>query len=278
MCNEKSGPFFQKTHSAQSSNFAVYDRAASNINFTSVLPRKLITKLPPIADKAEYDEIIKRILNSKTILGERFWSFKEDEAIYKNIKDEYIGLLPYCGCNDVSFYINGYLGNRLDKCGVYIPSEKTACDFVRALDYSLKQLDKEFGTFSGFVFRGGYFTLKPGQFASASESPAIGAAFHGYDPKTQYSIIKVKDAHKIHDFQKAMNSSYANEEKEILLDRNMKRRFVPKEEYSMEIIKLKEAFARNLCHEAKLYYAYTRPPKVLTYENALNKIKVYEQI
>ena len=251
-----------------------------NVNFAGYYtPKKLIYRLLPITDKIEYDNIIKRLLYSRTAKGHRFWSIDADNRSYKDIKAEYKGLLPYCGSDDVSFYLNGYLGGRLDKCGEFIPTEKTACDFIRVFDYSLKQLDKDFGTYSGYVYRKGYFSTKSGQYASTSESPALAAAFQGFDADAQYSVIKVNDAHKICDFQKSMNSQYADEEREILIDRTMKRRFVPPSEYSDSLYKIKECFARHLVCESKIAAGYDATGEnILSFEQAMKKIKVYEQV
>ena len=113
--------------------------------------------LTPIQSKEEYSEVLERIKNAKDSKGEPLWRAEEDMKFYPNANETEQGLLPYCGHRDISNQINRYLSGR---------SEPTAemQDVVRAMDYSLASLDKEFGRYEGIVFRQGFMGEKTGQF------------------------------------------------------------------------------------------------------------------
>lgn len=260
-----------------------YNKAISNISFAALKinnksSKLLINILPPITKEEEYMQILKEVCNTPTIYGERFWNMEFEYNNYKNIKEAYIGLLPYCGNCDVSYYINCYLSKRPANAGTYVASEKSMCNIIRALDYSLARLDEDFGKYEGIVFRKGFFSPKPIQYASTSMHAGIASSFNGFNMHDEFSIIRVKNAHKIYDFQKAMNSSYATEESEILIDRHSRHRLVPLNEYDDEIIKAKEELARFMYLD---FHSGINSFKIKTntlQKKFMNIIKVYEEI
>lgn len=268
--------------SSSDCNFDKYDSACSNINISFInfkgrKPKKLIEMLPPITSFDEYKKIMTHVANSKTTYGEKFWSLDSEHIKYRKLNPQYYGLLPYCGNNDVSYYINRYLGNMLNKDVSYTPSEETVCDIIRALDYSLGCLDDEFGKYQGIVFRKGYFGTKPVQYASTSKRPAIASSFNGFDIDAQYSVIRVKSAHKICDFQRKIHSSYAMQEAEILIDRHAKHRLLKADNYDEELMNAKEELAKFMCLD---YSSAFYLPKINNSikKRILSKIKVYEEI
>ena len=273
--------FVSKSEKQAKNDFENYDKALSNINTTLInfkgTPKKLLDKLPPLLTYKDYKEVIERVVHSKTIYGECYWSLNPEYVRYRNIKQEHIGLLPYCGNNDVSYHINRYLSGRLQNEGTYVPSEETLCDIIRALDFSLADLDKDFGKFEGIVFRKGYFGAKPVQYASTSKKPAIASSFNGFDINAQYSVIRVKSAHKICDFQNKMNSSYAYAEAEVLIDRHAKHRLLKREQYDEELIAARKELAKFMYCD---YLSGLNLPKinVPTMKKLLAKIKVYEEV
>lgn len=253
---------------------------SNDVNFTSRCP-----KIPQISDFKEYEEVIKRVCNSKTIYGEKFWSIDCDFNKYSGIKPEYIGLLPYCGGADVSYYINKFLRNQMNFekfseqniASSYTPTRESIVDIISALDYSLSRLDEEFGKYSGVVFRKGVFKPKSKQFNSSTLSSAIAVDFSGFSPKSGYSVIRTKNGHKICDFQAAMNSKYANTEKEILLPRTAKYIRLYPYEYDEEILNAQDKLARDI-RFAILDCCSSKEIKQYTDEKIKNLIKVYEEL
>lgn len=273
----------QKQNFTAVNPFEQYHNNLATVNFASKNIYKKIRccakDLTPIASKEEYDEVIKRVCSSKTINGVSFWEIESDYNRYPDIDKELIGLLPYCGGNDVSYNINSFLSNRLTTKNEYTPTKDSIVDIVRALDYSLNYLDKNFGQYEGIVFRKGVFGNDSGQFYSTSMSCGIAAHFNGFSKKSQYSVIKTKTGHKIYDFQKSMNNSFAPEEKEILISRTAKHREIFPDDCSSDLQKARLRFAREivfLSEKDALYFCH--PKQNLSFEDALNKIRLFEEI
>ena len=217
----------------------------------------------------------------KAVNNETFWRYDREPACYSSVPFKYIGLLPYCGGEDVSYYINRYLGKCLTRHLDSRASEQDLCNIIRVLDYSLNQLDEQFGKYKGIVYRRGYFSPKSKQYASTSLSPEIAVKFHGFfDNTCDYSIIRTKNGHKIYDFQEMVNSPYAIGEKEILIDRNdiSTYKLVSPEDYDAETAKAAEKLATCL-YNAEDISTFTLLPKQFSkkYKNILSKIKVYSQ-
>lgn len=170
--------------------------------------------------------------------------YRYDSQAYRNVPEELKGLLPYCGEADISADINMFLKyNQNGKLGtvkegtlvyskeflngnkelLHLDSD-SANDFVKCLDYSLEQLDKRYGTYNGFVYRGGLFDGNARQFYSTSSqlNPVQVRCQRGND--YQFHLIKTTNGHKIKDFQAEFNpnNKLFSMESEILLPRNTK--------------------------------------------------------
>lgn len=271
----------------------MYMQSNANINFAGhKIKKKLANEerllklekdLPPIQSAFDYLNVLEDVYNSKILCGEPFWRKKSDFAVCDHIPVKYVGLLPYCGVNDVSWDINSYLSGRIDyskpeslDTKKYIPTHDSIKSVVRVLDYSLNELDKDYGKYKGLVFRKGYMAEHSGQFISSSTNPGIAANFNGYNDKTDYSIIETKSGHKIYEFQKLIHNAYETREKEVLLPRKSKYELISPECYDKKITDAVNIFALELSVASKSKDAYTSKP--LSYESAVKKIKVYKEI
>lgn len=153
--------------------------------------------------------------------------FEYNKPYYPNVPEKYMGLIPYCGLCDISSDINRYLsGRKLN----YLTNSQ-AQKFCKVLNYSLQFLDKEFGLYSGKVYRAGYFNPKNSrQFFSATkslESSDTVLAVRVNEDKPELSIIKTNNGHKIYKFQEKycenpMMRFEFIDEKEILLNGSRK--------------------------------------------------------
>lgn len=234
--------------------------------------------LTPIKTKEEYLEVLNKVKNAKDKDGKPLWLSEEDLKFYPDATEIEQGLLPYCGHRDISNSINRYLSGRSEAT----PEMR---DIVRALDYSLSELDKEAGSYKGIVFRQGYMDENTGQYLSTSKNPLCAARlndgwFDPYDiPYRTYSVIKTKGGHDLSAFQSKMKDGFCNKEQEILLPHQAKYREVPTEECSEDLIKAKEDFASKLFRDAhKLFNGSKTQVKGYTKEDLLNMIKVYEEV
>lgn len=166
----------------------------------------------------EYIQTMNRIYNYK-IAGEKpLFSKMENLSGYKKAKKEEEGLLLYAGDMDLSDDINRFLSGR----NMTEMTSAQARNVVRALDYSLKKLDERYGRYSGIVYRQGFFPINQKQYISTTTDPVIAATLRGgiyYDKNMEFSIINLKNGHKIRDFQRRVGSDFAEEEEEILAPR-----------------------------------------------------------
>jgi len=228
------------------------------------IARKRISMLKPIQDEQEYKEVFKKNIgyllydltsenkysHEKVILdrvndifGFEKVHIKDLEYInfdgYENIDFNLKGVVPYCGFGDISRQINSWITARYDLNPTLLNDEQMA-DIIRAMEYSLKMLDKKYGKYEGYVYRAGYFNpLTDKQYYSTSYYPS-GAVEHVHrltPSKTcPYSIIRLKKGHDIYQFQKdtATETSmlFAFSEREILINRKSKFKIVPKTEYT----------------------------------------------
>lgn len=234
--------------------------------------------LTPIKSKEEYLEALERIKNAKTETGERLWQYEEDLKHYPNATEIEQGLLPYCGHRDISDKINKYLSGRIE------PTAEMQ-DVVRVLDYSLKELNKEFGEFEGIVYRQGFMGEKTGQYLSTSKNPLCAARlsdgwFDPYDVKYRtYSVIKTKGGHDLSAFQSKMKDGYCNKEQEILLPHEAQYREVPINECSEDLLKAREDLASKLFRDAhKVFDGGKSEIKGYTKEDLLDLVKIYEEV
>lgn len=191
----------------------------------------------------EYVEVLDRIYNYRNSENQFIYNAQFNLTSYPNVSKEQEGILLYAGTSDLSGDINRFLSGRQMRD----MTEPMAKDVVRVLDYSLKDLDKEFGRYSGLVYRQGFFPEKGEQFISSTSVPEIAATLRGgilSNSKMNFSIIKTKNGHRIDKFQAKMESDYAEEEEEILLSRKSKYKEIlnPQGIYRME----KDKFIRML--------------------------------
>ena len=244
----------------------IEDLPISFLGLDLVKPYSPKDDLYPITGKREYKFLLDKIKNERTLfLDLPYWSSYVNERKYKDIPEELMGLTIYAGFGDKSDDINKYLSGRINyekqredaiiECmnksvpiiGAAIPKHKsTYPDMVRVLDYSLENLDAEYGKYSGIVYRTGYMDCNTPQFFSSSISAEIVTKLNSNS--NQYSIIRTKSGHKIADFQKAFDVSFAENEQEILLDRKAKYRIVPPDEYDEELLAAKNKL-ENLLKE-----------------------------
>ena len=253
-----------------------------------------------ICPKEEYSKTLEKLLGfekryitsggmiQNTREGNVFYRF--DSNAYRTVPEELKGLLPYCGEADISADINMFLRNNVNgKLGTvkegslvyskdFLKNNKemlhldsdSANDFVRCLDYSLEQIDKKYGTFEGFVYRGGLFNGDAKQFYSTSTkvSPVQGLCQRGHN--LQFHLIKTNNGHKIYEFQREYNP--ANEiiqiESEVLLPRNSKYTEITNtQKYAKEKQDMAQALYDNLFKDTEV-----------TIDDILSKIHVWEQV
>ena len=98
---------------------------------------------------------------------------QHNKKYYPNVPHKMEGVIPYVGHED-GFHkqINEYLSGR-QLSGKYHLSSKDLDDFISCCEYSLKHVDREFGTYNGYVFRVGAFSGQGEQFYSTSISPEL---------------------------------------------------------------------------------------------------------
>ncbi len=236
--------------------------------------------LKPLSEE-EYAEIIKKITSDEYEKNPPFAYIGK----YKDVDSDFIGLVPYCGEEDIHDEINCWLTARKCKNSAVAPDEKMA-NIVRALDYSLKKLDDRFGKFEGVVYRSGFFNPVTDKEYYSSSSSSLGAIDFGMcappSPKKQYSIIKLKNGHKISDFQRYANNKYSNKfaetEKEILIDRTSKFRLIPEEEYTEKDKRLKEEFLALVMSDTNEVTQRDIDFALEEYGDRLDYISIWEEI
>ena len=213
--------------------------------------------LKPVETFEEYENLLNKILEYNIPNSVSYSTKFISTEGYEEIPIELLGLVSYCGCCDKSNEINRWLSGR-PSTALTLSDEEMA-NVIRALDYSLEKLDERYGKYEGIVYRQGFFNPNTdNQFYSSSLSSKR-ANKYCFDTEdtgndNDFSIIKVKNGHKICDFQKDTNSKistrFAKREEEILIDRNSEFRKIPKEEYSEEdkelIRKLCKKLPKNL--------------------------------
>lgn len=283
-----------KTVSYVSKSVANSDGAMEYLEGLSGMNRTLVNSVKPydipIKNITEFRRVFKRVSSARANNGDEMWISGRDKKYYQNADEIEKGLIPYCGIDDSSQIINRYLSNRLtpeyvEKYGKYMPKEESSyIDAIRVLDFSLNNLDKEFGKFSGCVFRQGVMKEDMGgAYISTSADPRKAARLHNswvnFDPESEYSVIRTKNGHKLNEFQRKMGTIYANCEEEILLPRGS--RYEQKFGYDMdyELIEAREMFAKQLfCGSNSVMSGDVSRYKGFTREKLLDFIKVYDEI
>ena len=195
-------------------------------SFLGLQKKSVPPEITPIKTDGEYLDVINRLADSKTLSGDLYWNLDENLKDYPNANICEYGLLPYVGHHDKSCDINRYLSGRLSVTDIInnpskhssdykkIPTEQTLRNMVRALDYSLDKIDSEFGKYEGIVYRNGFMGMNEGQYFSTSKNPTLidKMDFDSGEILGEYSVIRTKSGHKIFDFQKKMDDTFAEEE------------------------------------------------------------------
>lgn len=236
---------------------------------------------------SEYDRLLPDVFEIKRI------SFDINKnIIYPNTPHKYLGLLPYCGYDDISQQINQYVSDRIVIGGGEYFVNGSLNKSCSTLDYSLKELDNEFGKYDGVVYRIGYFSPNSPQFYSTSMKPLFDKYINflkeskttDYDNKKESEkihIIKSNSGHKIYNFQekyckpKLEEYNYVRNEflseNEILLDRHSK---YQKAEDNNDLLEEKKKLAEKLlpmCKEKNI-------EGWQTLGDIMSKIEIWEEI
>lgn len=173
---------------------------------------------------------------------------------------------------DINYFLSNYKGHFIPKLekgananrtrGLINFDSETAKDVVKCLDYSLKEIDKEFGVYKGFVYRNGKMSSNSNTYVSTSKDLHCTMG-----DTSEFHVIKTKRGHDIHKFQKKYYS--VNEsENEILLPRDAQYRELTGLQYEEERLKL-----------AKAKYEYLKSGNEnITFENVLSRTHVWEEI
>ena len=199
-------------------------------------PKKLISE-------GEYKDILNKIRDYKGQDEKPIFNFQYNLADYPKIKKDQEGLLLYAGCGDLSDEMNRFLSKRELKKLTPVQAKEV----ISAFDYSLNKLDEKFGKYSGIVYRQGFFEPGSQQYISTTTDPVIAATLRGgicMNKNLEFSLLKVKNGHKINEFQRKMGSDYAEEEEEILISGTSKLREV-KTPYG-QLLTLKNNFKKTL--------------------------------
>lgn len=156
---------------------------------------------------------------------------------------------------------------------VNVTSEE-AKDFIRCIDYSLKEVDKEFGRYEGLVYRNGRFSSDGGQYWSTSRKNDL----HLFDDVQEYHVIKTNSGHKISEFEKKYHNVHPNEN-EILLSRGGKYKEVTGSQYEEERVKLAQdryEYYKKLDEE--FFISKGQPPKYnYSFEDILARTHVWTE-
>lgn len=254
-----------------------------NTNGIHSLIVELVNK--PIKNDAEYEKVIQRVFDEKTAKGTPAWISDKDVQEYADADILERGLIPYCGFDDKSKYINMFLSGRLtpaikQQLGI---KNSSFIDVIRALEYSLKYLDKEFGKFEGLVYRQGFMNEHPNQYISTTTDYITAARLNGsyvnFMPGKQYSVIRTHNGHNIKNFQNKMGAMFAYTEKEVLLPYESRYRKLEEHELDNELIRARENVAYNIFDGSDLVITgVLRKNKGYSKEDLLNMVGVYEEI
>lgn len=240
----------------------------------------------PVEDINEYRSIIHNLMKAISNNGDYAY-FKEcDLEWYKDIDIEEMGLIPYCGFEGsheiINNYMTGLLNKNTEKYKSILPVDLTTIpEVIRALEYSLKKLDKKYGTHKGIVYRQGFMCESPNRYISTTLNPYIASCIYGdwrIKSNNQYSVIQVNNGHRIVDFQRAAGVPSADGEQEILLPYTNNYRKIQDNELTDELRKAKIQLASSLFKDANLLFN-GKADKVNGYtkEDLLKMVEVYVQ-
>lgn len=214
-----------------------------------------------IKNDIEYNKTLEKIYSYKNKSGKLIYNYQQNIKDYPKVTKDEEGLLLYAGSSDIHDDINRYLSNRPMK----ELNGEIAKDIVNVTDYALNKLDKKYGKYSGIVYRQGIVPENNTQYISTSTCPDIAATLYGgvcILNDLDFAIIKTNNGHKINEFQRDMESEYAEDEEEILLPRTSK--FNEIKHPQGELLKEKNNFIKIL----ETYAHKTINP---------SRVKVYEE-
>lgn len=242
----------------------------------------------PIKDFDEYKQILSRLKHCISYNGDYAFFKENDLKYYRGIDNEEMGILPYCGfegCHEIiNLYMTGQLNSKnIKKYHSILPVDLTTIpDAIRTLEYSLRNLDKKYGTYQGIVYRQGFMSENPNRYISTTLNPYIASCIYGSwgtELNNQYSVILVNNGHKIVDFQKSAGVPSANGEQEILLPYTNNYKKIPDNELTDELRKAKIQLASSLFKDAELLFnGKADSVNGFTKEDLLKMIDVYIQI
>lgn len=259
--------------------------ALASYNLKSVINNKLIKfgnlEIEPIRSEKEFDVIMdsfKRTGSAEKKIFRNCFTTREDPSKYLQ------SLQGYLGENDISNYINQYMatGEIRSKMPVGIfstgeilnLSQEDLHNYIRIMEYSLRKLDDTIPTYTGTVYRGGYFNKNGGQFFSSSKYPdaAVEYAASIGDGLLPLSVIKAKNGYDVEAINK--NTRFASE-KEVLLRPNSKyidiTDDIPRDELESYYAKIKKYIAKIIKENLGIEY----PTKA---DEFIGSLRVYEQI
>ena len=152
---------------------------------------------------------------------------------------------------------------------------ETAKEFIRVIDYSLKEVDREFGKFDGIVYRNGYFNPESGQFWSTSKNHDLTLV----GDKSEFHVIKTKNGHNLSAFQEKYYHVHENEA-EVLLPRGTKyREITDGSKYQEERLKMAKARYEMFKSFDEMDIQNGKKPEYnYTFEDVLARTHVWEEI
>ena len=177
-----------------------------------------------------YKTINGKAINTSSIQNEEEFKIILEELMqgssykWKSVKNAFDyekAILPYAGRGDISLDINTFLREGILKNKTYIDiTEENIKKYIQALEYGLRHLDKEYGSYSGIVYRYGDFLSKTPNYVSTSDKilGALKFANESNPCEKTYNIIFTKHGHMINEMQKRLGFKFAESESEILLD------------------------------------------------------------
>lgn len=171
------------------------------------------TNINAITSDYEFGQVLKKLKQHR--------SWAKDWDI-PNANQYETALMPYTGHNDICSEINEYLRTgKLSDYSYTLSDGSILRDYIRAMDYSLKNMDNMYGQFKGIVYRFGRMGNKTTSYVSTAKNP-LGAIFHAGPfglHRKPFNIIFTEHGHKIEEMQKKLSYSKAYiKESEILLD------------------------------------------------------------
>ena len=190
--------------------------------------------IKPIQTEEEFRIILKELIQDSSYK----WNRVENAFDYEK------AIFPYAGRGDIHLDINAFLREGIilkDKTYIDL-NKKNLKKYIQTLEYGLRQLDKEYGNYSGIIYRyGPFFPTTPNYVSTSSKiSGALNLADKSNPCKEAYNIIFTKQGHKINEMQRRLGFKFAESESEILLDPG--KSYVELVDNTPQLSKLKEQF------------------------------------